>query len=354
MKKSSVPFAVKGIVAGGGLALVLAAGLLYLLSPRQPVQAGISATNVLSEGPPVQVPQTENNPYFVDKPHPAATPQPPASRQTQSPNNVASRPGSGGRPFEVAAEPKNTGPAAGNQPTGPSSASDTTPRDRVTSGTNNAPASNSANPGPSASTPNTAPDAASANSGSAPKPETTPETTPQRTTTADTADSAAKPAQTEARKTPDKDALAAYEAKNYTSAREIAEPCAKDGNPDCQFIMGRLTEAKDPGTAADWYGKAAEAGLAKARNNLGSLYYSGQGVLKDSHKAAELFSKAAYQNNADAQYNLAYLYETGDGVPKNLAEAKKWYTEVAEKAADKKLASDAQEALDRLNGHRKR
>jgi serine/threonine protein kinase len=364
VKKSSVPFAVKGIIAGGGLALVLAAGLLYLLSPRPTIQTSLSGTKVPNDVAPIQViQQTESNPFFVDKPHPAATSQPPVTRQ-QSPNNVASRPGSGGRPFEVAAEPQNTGPAAGNQPTGSSPASDTTPRDRARPPTNttpNVPAQNSANPGPSASTstPNTTPDAAGANSGSAParsetNPETTSETTPQRTATADTADSAAKPAQTEARKAPDKDAQAAYEAKNYTSAREIAEPCAKDGNPECQFIMGRLVEAKDPGTAADWYTKAADAGLAKARNNLGSLYYHGQGVLKDFHKAAELFSKAAYQNNANAQYNLANLYENGEGVQRDVAEAKKWYTEVAEKAADKQLAADAQEALDRLNGHRKR
>jgi eukaryotic-like serine/threonine-protein kinase len=353
VKKSSVPFALKGIIAGGGLALVLGAVLLYLLSPGPTAQGKLVATKVMNDGAPVQVippsQHNKNNENFVDiRP---ALQQPPDTRQAQP----ASRPG-GGHPFEVAAEPKNPGPAAGNQPTGPSPASDTTPRDRVAPAMNNAPgvpAQNSATPGPSASasTPNTVSDAAGANSGSAPARS---DTTPQRTATADPADSAAKPAQTEARKAPDKDAQAAYEAKNYTSAREIAEPCAKDGNPDCQFIMGRLVEAKDPGAAADWYGKAADAGLAKARNNLGSLYYSGQGVPKDPRKAAEWFSKAAYQNNADAQYNLAYLYESGDGVPKNLDEAKKWYTEVAEKAADKKLAADAQEALDRLNSRRKR
>jgi uncharacterized protein len=148
--------------------------------------------------------------------------------------------------------------------------------------------------------------------------------------------------------------MAAYEAKNYTGAREIAEPCAKDGNPDCQFILGRLIEAKDPGAAADWYRKAAEAGSAKARYNLGVLYNTGQGVPKDTRISAEWYSKAAYQNHAGAQFNLAYLYETGDGVPKNISEARKWYTEVAEKAADKQLAADAQEALDRLGGHRRR
>ena len=84
--------------------------------------------------------------------------------------------------------------------------------------------------------------------------------------------------------------LAAYEAKNYANARELAEPCAKGGNPDCQFIMGRLFETgsggpKDPGAAADWYRKAADAGLAKARYNLGGMFASGTGVPRDYAEA---------------------------------------------------------------------
>jgi TPR repeat protein len=177
----------------------------------------------------------------------------------------------------------------------------------------------------------------------------------------DSSDSTSKPAraQTDGRKVSEKDVLAAYEAKNYASARELAEPCAKGGNPDCQFILARLFETgsggpKDPGAAADWYRKAADAGLAKARYNLGALYYSGEGVPKDPRAAAEWFSKAAYQNHAGAQFNLAALYETGDGVPKSLSEARRWYTEVAEKAVDKQLAAEAQEALDKLGGRRRR
>ena len=351
MKKSSVPFALKGVLAGGGLALVLAAGLLYLLSPRPVVQtSSLPVTKVSNVGAPAQVtPQAESNPYFIDKPHPALSSQPSDVHQVQSPSNLASRPGSGRSPFEVAAEPQNTGPAAGNQPAGPSPASDATPRERVTPAANIVQAQNSANPAAAATT-NPASDSSA---GPALKPETASETAPQKTTSADTADSASKPdhAPADGRKAPDKDAMAAYEAKNYTAAREIAEPCAKDGNPDCQFIMGRLIEAKDPGAAADWYRKAADAGSAKARYNLGVLYNTGQGVPKDTRVSAEWYSKAAYQNHAGAQYNLAYLYETGDGVPKNISEARKWYTEVAEKAADKELAADAQEALDRLSGH---
>jgi serine/threonine-protein kinase len=363
VKKSSVPFAVKGIVAGGGLALVLAAGLLYLLSPHSTAQSGLPVTKVSNDGAPVQViPQPQNNPYFVEQRRPttAAPAQPSDMRQGQPPGNASSRPGSGGRgPFEVAAEPQNPGPAAGTQPAG-SSASNSAPQGRVTPAANNAPAQNSGSSASAASTstPNTASDTADANSGSA---AAASETTSQKVASTDTPDSASKPArvQTDGRKGSEKDVLAAYEAKSYASARELAEPCAKGGNPDCQFIMGRLLETgsggpKDPGAAADWYRKAADAGLAKARYNLGALYYSGEGVPKDPRAAAEWFSKAAYQNHAGAQFNLAALYETGDGVPKSLSEARKWYTEVVEKAADKQLVAEAQEALDKLGGRRKR
>ena len=361
VKKSSVPFAVKGIVAGGGLALVLAAGLLYLLSPRSTAQSGLPITKVSNDSSPVQIiPQPQNNnPYFPSQGRQTTTPaQPSEPRQAQPPNNASTRPGASGRPFEVAAEPQNPGPAAGNQPTGPS-ASNTAAQGRVTPAANNAPAQNSASSASAASTsaPNTASDAADANSGSA----STASDTSQKMAAADLADSASKPgrAQTDGRKVSEKDVVAAYAAKNYASARELAEPCAKDGNPDCQFILGRILEtgsagSKDPGAAADWYRKAADAGLAKARNNLGGLYYRGEGVPKDSRVAAEWFSKAAYQNYADAQFSLASLYETGDGVPKSLSEARRWYTEVAEKAADKELVADAQKALDKLGGRRRR
>ena len=106
--------------------------------------------------------------------------------------------------------------------------------------------------------------------------------------------------------------------------------------------------------AADWYRKAAEAGLAKARFNLGALYYAGEGLPRDPRLAAEWFSKAAYQNHALAQFNLANLYEKGEGVPRNLNEARRWYGEVAEKATDQELVEDAQAALDRLSGKRRR
>src|SRR4051812_10186546 len=175
VKKSSVPFAVKGIVAGGGLALVLAAGLLYLLSPRSTVQSSLPVTKVSNEGGPVLLvpPPQNNNPYFPSQGRQATTTplQPSDTRQAQPPNNAASsRPGASGRPFEVAAEPQNPGPAAGNQPTGPSDS----PQGHITPASNTAPVNNalvqqnSASSALAASTSpsNTTSDAADANSGS--------------------------------------------------------------------------------------------------------------------------------------------------------------------------------------------
>jgi serine/threonine-protein kinase len=362
VKKSSVPFAVKGIVAGGGLALLLAAGLLYVLSPRSTAQSGLAVTKIPNDGsPPAVMPQAQNNnPYFPGQGRQVTTTplQPSDTRQAQPPNNASTRPGASGRgPFEFAAEPQNPGPAAaGNQPAGPS-ASNTAPQGR-TAPPATALAQNSAIAASvaSTSTPSAAFDAATANSASTTSAAS--ETTPQAAST-ETPDSASKPArgQTDGAKVSEKDAMAAYDAKNYAKARELAEPCAKDGKPDCQFIMGRLLQTgsagpKDPAAAAKWYRMAGDAGSAKARNNLGGLYYRGEGVLKDPHEAASWFTMAASQDLADAQFSLAVLYEVGEGVTKNLSEARRLYTIVAEKADDVQLKADAKEALERLRRKR--
>ena len=50
--------------------------------------------------------------------------------------------------------------------------------------------------------------------------------------------------------------------------------------------------------------KSAEQGNVDAQNNLGVMYYAGEGVPRDPAKAKEWFKKAAAQGNADAQVNL--------------------------------------------------
>jgi TPR repeat protein len=160
------------------------------------------------------------------------------------------------------------------------------------------------------------------------------------------------------RKYTSKEVVAAYETKDFASARERAETCAKDGDADCQFYLGRMFEggfggAQNSGAAAEWYRKAAEAGQARACYNLGVLYSKGNGVPLDPRMAADWFSKAAYMNYAPAQFNLAWLYETGSGVPRDVELARRWYGEAA-KASDPQLAAKAQDALNELNAKRRR
>jgi len=77
---------------------------------------------------------------------------------------------------------------------------------------------------------------------------------------------------------------------------------------------------------------------AKAQNELGTLYQTGQGVTQNYTKAAEYFEKAADQGRADAQYNLGKMYEYGEGVTQNDTKA----VENNQKAADQRDA-DAQQ-----------
>jgi TPR repeat protein len=69
----------------------------------------------------------------------------------------------------------------------------------------------------------------------------------------------------------------------------------------------------------------AEAGDAKAQNELGEAFYAGRlDVRRDPVAAVKWFRKAAEQNLAAAQSNLGVCYERGDGVAKYEVEAYKW------------------------------
>ncbi len=81
----------------------------------------------------------------------------------------------------------------------------------------------------------------------------------------------------------------------------------------------------DPELAAVWLLRSAEQGYSDAQFNLGLMYTNGEGVEVDTSKAAELFKKAAEQGNIDAQYNLAVMYYTGKGVAKDVDKAIKWF-----------------------------
>ena len=68
----------------------------------------------------------------------------------------------------------------------------------------------------------------------------------------------------------------------------------------------------------------AETGDSVAQYNLGSMYWSGEGVLIDHKQAVNWYRKAAEQGHANAQYNLGGMYEVGHGIQEDLVTAYAW------------------------------
>ena len=110
-------------------------------------------------------------------------------------------------------------------------------------------------------------------------------------------------------------------------------------------------EAYDAGEyvlAADIYKRLAKSGDARAQNDLGFLYFVGQGVTQNARTAATWFHKSAEQGHAPALLHLADLYASGQGVERSAVEAHKYYnlaSLIFRDAEQKHLASGRRDAI---------
>ena len=82
--------------------------------------------------------------------------------------------------------------------------------------------------------------------------------------------------------------------------------------------------AGDFATALQEWTPLAEAGDAKAQNNLGFMYNSGNGVLQDFAEAVRWYRLAVEQGDATAQVNLGVMYDKGQGVLQDHVMAHMW------------------------------
>ena len=82
--------------------------------------------------------------------------------------------------------------------------------------------------------------------------------------------------------------------------------------------------------ALKWYMKAAEQGDASALNNLGCMYFMGDGVEESEEKAFKLFHKSAEIGNNSSQYSVGLMIHEGVGTMTNKEEAVKWIRLAAE------------------------
>jgi TPR repeat protein len=93
----------------------------------------------------------------------------------------------------------------------------------------------------------------------------------------------------------------------------------------CVVMLSGVPALAEP-TAADvaTMRAAAEGGDAEAQNNLGVMYYDGQGIPQNHQEAVKWFRKAAEQGDAAAQHSLGRRYALGQGIPQNDTDAYFW------------------------------
>jgi uncharacterized protein len=171
-------------------------------------------------------------------------------------------------------------------------------------------------------------------------------------------------------------AVAAYEQRQYKTARAAFERLAKQNVPAANYnlavmhlrgevprssatralaLMTRAAEAgfvtamaglgelyergapgvpANPALSAQWTEKAAEAGSVESQLAIGTAHYLGRGAALDKPRAARWFRQAAQAGDVGAQYLYAAMLETGDGVPQDLNEARYWYAAAARSGDD--------------------
>jgi uncharacterized protein len=85
-------------------------------------------------------------------------------------------------------------------------------------------------------------------------------------------------------------------------------------------------ERKDMTTAARLWKIWADKGNAEARTLLGAMYWSGEGVPRDHKEAARLYLLAANQGYARAQNDIGFMLGFEGPAPHDDIEAYKWLT----------------------------
>jgi tetratricopeptide (TPR) repeat protein len=87
----------------------------------------------------------------------------------------------------------------------------------------------------------------------------------------------------------------------------------KANDPAALSYMGkRRIEEGDYDKAFEYWTKAAELGYAAAHNNLGLMYYKGEGVEKDDEKAIHHYENAAIEGHPGARHNLGCMEGEND------------------------------------------
>ncbi|MCY4407306.1 MAG: SEL1-like repeat protein, partial [Rhodospirillaceae bacterium] len=140
--------------------------------------------------------------------------------------------------------------------------------------------------------------------------------------------------------------------RDIVQAREWYIRAADAGEARAMNNLGFIYEkgllgVRDYGKAVVWYRRAARTGLAIAQSNLAALHYLGRGVPRDFEQAYRWYNAAAVQGDALGQNGLGLLYANGLGVERDLIRAMAWFSLAAH--AEGPAGEDAVNYRDRLS-----
>jgi len=144
----------------------------------------------------------------------------------------------------------------------------------------------------------------------------------------------------------EKEALKWYKKVAEQEATPTTPAQSFKGTYEQNYLGDYYSFTKDFKEAVKWYTKAAEQGDIQAQNNLGSLYYKGEGVTQDYKEAVKWYTKAAEQGSVEAQGVLAVCYEKGTGVAKDEKEALKWSEKAKAEVKGRRLVARGEETID--------
>ena len=92
---------------------------------------------------------------------------------------------------------------------------------------------------------------------------------------------------------------------------------------------------KDTAKAERLFRVAAEKGNKWAMSNIGTMYYTGNGVQRDYTEAVTWYMKAAEKGNHKAQNSLGVCYSKGYGVYRDWDQAEYWFQLAAAQGDEK-------------------
>jgi TPR repeat protein len=125
------------------------------------------------------------------------------------------------------------------------------------------------------------------------------------------------------------DGLAAYDRGDYAAAYRELAPAAADGAPLAQYNLARMYfsgegVSRDSAEGLRWLRKAATAGVGLAQYQLGARHEWGIDMSQDYREAARWYRLAADRGVPVAQFRLGLMYMNGVGVARDVVAAHMW------------------------------